>query len=231
MAFLLLLPLPSPPFFFLPSLSHTLFVSLTPCPILPLLLPSPGVTLSVGLLDYGDDIFLKLDENGEIFPPGQDSGIFVAVMDELAERGGFEWRDHYGIVLPPPEGKSFTDVGAWSVNTYDISMGNWISSTERKELGMVFPSGWFDASTVLIQYSKGEEDSFQNFQVFNFTTPLTNGVWGMIVVALLYSAFISRLLHKMSGYKAAGVRVDMRILNFEKGVGVASGGVQLDGVG
>jgi hypothetical protein len=58
-----------------------------------------GGNLSVGVVDYENPFFLNRNENGEIdiaYP-----GLFVEVMDELARRARFSWRDNYGIVLQP----------------------------------------------------------------------------------------------------------------------------------
>jgi hypothetical protein len=51
-------------------------------------------------MDYLDPFYLNRNEkNGRIdvaYP-----GIFVEVMDELASRAGFSWRDKYGVLLQP----------------------------------------------------------------------------------------------------------------------------------
>ncbi len=48
---------------------------------------------------YGSTYYLNRNENGEIdtaYP-----GVFVEVMDELAVRAGFSWRENYGVVFQP----------------------------------------------------------------------------------------------------------------------------------
>jgi hypothetical protein len=50
-------------------------------------------------MDYEDPFYLNRNENGQIdvtYP-----GVYVEVMDKLASRAGFSWRDNYGILLQP----------------------------------------------------------------------------------------------------------------------------------
>jgi hypothetical protein len=59
----------------------------------------PGAQLSVGLVEYDDPFWMNRNEHGEI--NAVNPGVFVEMMDELASRAGFTWRDTYGIILPP----------------------------------------------------------------------------------------------------------------------------------
>ncbi len=62
-----------------------------------------GAFLSVGVFDScnnrGCPFYINRNNNGEI--EAASPGIFVEIMDELASRAGFSWRDNYGVVFQP----------------------------------------------------------------------------------------------------------------------------------
>jgi hypothetical protein len=53
-------------------------------------------------MDYRSDgsmFYLHRNDNDEI--DTDTPGVFVEIMDELALRAGFSWRDNYGVVFQP----------------------------------------------------------------------------------------------------------------------------------
>jgi hypothetical protein len=49
----------------------------------------------------------------------------IEVLDEVARRAGFTWRESYSIFYDPEKyGKSWTDLLKWQVRSYDMS-GEW----------------------------------------------------------------------------------------------------------
>eukprot|EP00521_Asterionellopsis_glacialis_P006377 CAMPEP_0195283808 /NCGR_PEP_ID=MMETSP0707-20130614/2230_1 /TAXON_ID=33640 /ORGANISM="Asterionellopsis glacialis, Strain CCMP134" /LENGTH=540 /DNA_ID=CAMNT_0040343045 /DNA_START=123 /DNA_END=1745 /DNA_ORIENTATION=+ len=111
-------------------------------------------------------------------------GIAIKILDELARRGQFQWRDSYGVLDTPKKDLNQTWGGllAWTVDTYDI-MGDWfLRTTARLGDGIVFPEGWYDGSLIMVRKSAGEETSFT---WTSFLQPFTTAVWFLIGGAVL----------------------------------------------
>lgn len=87
-----------------------------------------GLNLTVAITQYTkpfEDKFFNLDENGAI--PEQNPGLFVILMDELAKRAGFSWRDSFVAIeaidlTADKVNRTWTDLLEWQVNTFDISV-------------------------------------------------------------------------------------------------------------
>jgi hypothetical protein len=74
-------------------------------------------------------------DNGNFFNYDFESGIdanypglLVIILDELARRGQFSWRQSFDFMEPPLSASNwmFTDLLVWSVDTYDIAISQWI---------------------------------------------------------------------------------------------------------
>jgi hypothetical protein len=89
----------------------------------------------------------KIEENSP--------GTFSILMDEIAQRAGFSWRNSYGVVLPidsEVDGNlTWSDLLEWEVNVYDISAGKWDRNVDRMKQEISFPEGWFEASTIIVE--------------------------------------------------------------------------------
>jgi hypothetical protein len=121
--------------------------------------------------------------------PDKNPGIVVEVLDELATRGRFTWRNSFGIAdtYNVPAGTTLDDMLEWSVWTYDISATIWSNSIQRVNEGVAFPEGFFDSSIILV----GEQEtSTSKLNVWSFLEPFTAGVWVMIAVTLVVSGLI-----------------------------------------
>ena len=72
-----------------------------------------GMKLTVSMpnpLTYSPAGFVNVDSEGSILQ-GQEAGFVVEVLDELAKRAGFTWRDSYAIFDAPEEfGKTWTEL-------------------------------------------------------------------------------------------------------------------------
>lgn len=88
------------------------------------------------------------DDGGGSIPQGY-PGIIVKIMDEIATRGGFTWRDSYAVYNEAviPEDKTYTDLLLYGVETYDIVVSWWFETTARKAMGISFPEAWVSART------------------------------------------------------------------------------------
>ena len=168
-----------------------------------------GLQLNVGIIDHQDPSFLNLvgvnatlDEN--------DPGLFAVLLDELASRAGFTWRESFGQILPPHhelnEGRmvddgvggkrpvTWTDILVDAVERYDFSFGEWVHNLHRRKLGIGFPEGWYDASTILIQSGAGLDDARPQFVAASFLKPFSNRVWALILAVILVSGVAYWLL-------------------------------------
>jgi hypothetical protein len=163
-----------------------------------------GLELTVGVVDQLNDVYIRFNNDGTINEA--DPGIFVVVLDELASRGSFTWRNSYARILPPTHhglnaetGKNYTwtDVLFNAVKHFDFSFAEWVHNQERRELGISFPVGWYDSSTILVQ--SNVEDKV-TFDVTAFLRPFSNEVWGMIVAVFVVSGILYWMIDKISNW-------------------------------
>jgi hypothetical protein len=134
-----------------------------------------GLNLTVAITNYGagkEANFFSLDADGKIRVTSP--GYFADVLDELARRGGYEWRNSFGV-YPPRDNttdgnQTWTDILLWSIATFDISMERWIHSIDRMAAGTSFPLGFADSSAVLGELFQPDQQK-QVVQLFSFLKP------------------------------------------------------------
>lgn len=120
-------------------------------------------------------------------------GILVNVMDRIATRGDFSWRDSFGVGLTPGNANNnatFSEILDWALETYDVSVGEWRNSVGRKGAGFVFPLGIADASIVMVQKA-----SATTFDPFLYLKTFTWWVWLAILATYIVSAFFYRFIN------------------------------------
>lgn len=161
-----------------------------------------GLNLTVGVVDQLNGVYIHFKADGSI--DDDDPGIFIIILDELARRGHFNWRDNYARILPPegvnPEtgiAYNWTDVLYDSVVNYDFSFAEWVHNQERRIRGISFPVGWYDSSTILVQNQVKEEVIFD---LFAFLRPFSNQVWGMIMGVFILSGLLYWLIDKIGSW-------------------------------
>jgi len=138
-----------------------------------------GKNISIALFDY------QLNANGVIDDINPD--ISIRILDELAKRAGFEYRNSYGVLDRPAGNETFTSTLYWARNTYDL-IGEWYSrSIERIENGVIYTDGWYDASLIIVTKKEKEENLFS---FFAFLEPFTNGLWAFILLTTLLSGVV-----------------------------------------
>jgi hypothetical protein len=92
--------------------------------------------------------YFHLDENGAI--DEKDQGLVTEILDELANRGSFTWRNSFAATDGPEENRARTEV---EVEAYDVSADSWrIHSAERFTQGIGFPEGFLDSSLILVGF-------------------------------------------------------------------------------
>ena len=157
-----------------------------------------GLNLSVVLTDYDDPVdalFFSLNEAGVI--DTQVTPLFATIMDELAERAGFFWRNSFGVVKPitsADTNRTWSDLLEWEVQTYDVAMGKWDRTASRIANKIAFPIGWYDSSIILVQSVQDDGDSLN---IWSFLLPFEMGVWGLILAAIVVSGLLYFLLERM----------------------------------
>lgn len=160
-----------------------------------------GLNLSVVLTNYqspsSQPFFTlvdgKIDENSP--------GTFSILMDEIARRAGFSWRNSYGVVLPIDSeedgNRTWSDLLEWEVNVYDISAGKWDRIVDRIRREISFPEGWFEASTIIVE-SIENNSSKQQLNFWSFLLPFKWGVWLLIVITVICTGLMYFLLERMN---------------------------------
>ena len=146
------------------------------------------------VIEYDPD-FVNLDEDGNL--NSTDPGLVVEILDEVAFRGGFAWRDSFTFEGNPysAQGKTWTDLLLWSIETYDVSARWWLHIPDRIAKGVSFPRGWYNPDVIII--ARKDEDTFFEhsvFHPFSWSRPFTAGVWlsllGTLIVTGVLFAYI-----------------------------------------
>eukprot|EP00588_Corethron_pennatum_P029704 CAMPEP_0194313844 /NCGR_PEP_ID=MMETSP0171-20130528/10691_1 /TAXON_ID=218684 /ORGANISM="Corethron pennatum, Strain L29A3" /LENGTH=567 /DNA_ID=CAMNT_0039068977 /DNA_START=114 /DNA_END=1817 /DNA_ORIENTATION=- len=134
--------------------------------------------------------YFRLDETGaldEEYP-----GLTAVLLDELARLGEFAWRDTYAVTPAPIKGKTWTHLLQWTSETYDVSVDWWANSLHRMSLGVNFPTGWYDASIIMV--GKKNKSSSDAFQMWAWLAPFDLWTWCLILVTIVLSGFTYCLL-------------------------------------
>ena len=137
--------------------------------------------------------YFELRGDGSIDP--EYPGLTGVLMDELARRAKFTWRDSFTTLGAPEGNNSFTDLLLWNVETYDLSVNWWTWNTERRSLGINFPVAWYDASIIMVGKQNLEESG--GFDAFSWIAPFDLYVWIMILVCILYSGLVYFFLERI----------------------------------
>ena len=158
-----------------------------------------GLSLSVVLTNYqtpANTPFFTLDKDGVIDPTNP--GLFAIIMDELAERANFSWRNSYGVVLPinatTDGNKTWSDLLEWQVDTYDLSAGKWDRSIARMKAEVSFPEGWYDSSMILIHV---DDSSNIPLTLWSFLLPFYWTVWLLLGITILVTGTAYYLLERL----------------------------------
>jgi hypothetical protein len=156
-----------------------------------------GLNLTVGVVDQPNELYLRFNEDGTI--DEDNPGIFVVLLDELARRANFTWRFSYARILPPNTTANlmvtWTDVLLDSVNRYDLSFAEWVQSHERRKLGVSFPVGWYDTSTIFIRNTR--VGIINDFNFRSWLKPFDTTLWLLLCLGFVYSRAMYWVLEKI----------------------------------
>ncbi len=120
-----------------------------------------------------------------------DPPIGVKMLDEIARRAQFNWRDSFGVVDSPGVNQTWDDVLEYSIDTYDL-LGDWyLRTTDRLADGILFPEKWYDGSLIMVRRQSEQDDSFS---LMSFLAPFSYGVWGLILGTTIVSGLVYYLI-------------------------------------
>ena len=126
--------------------------------------------------------FVNVDADTGAVPQGRNAGFMIEVLDEVAARAGFSWRDSFSFFDNPETfGKTWTDLVQWQIGAYDLSGEWWVPTMARRERGVSVVEGFFDSSLVLVAQQQGTEPRTFAADIGAWSKPMRAGVWVMAV--------------------------------------------------
>ena len=148
-----------------------------------------GAAITVALSNDID--FVNYDNNTNQLN-SSDPGLMVELLDEIARRGGFTWRDTFTMErrITVKDDETWTDLLLWSIDTFDVSANWWLSIPSRISSGTLFPKGWKDSNLIII--ARQDEDTIfeDTFRPFSWSQPFTAGVWASLFGTLTVSGVL-----------------------------------------
>lgn len=138
---------------------------------------------------------LATDAEGNKIIEPTNPGIMAVLLDELAERGGFTWRNSFGITprLLPNSNRSYTELLVWGTDNFDVLVGRWVKNLERLKAGVSFPEGYYDASYILVGVAKPPGDN-TTIDLWQWLEPFDPYVWLCIVITIVVSGVLFQIL-------------------------------------
>ena len=110
-----------------------------------------GLKLNVVLRNYGSNPTpgVNLDSNEAI--DESNPGLAAMLLDELAKRAGFTWRDSFGIGPFANQTFDWSDVLDWTTEVYDIDADFFTLTVERLSRGVGSPAGIQSGNYILLE--------------------------------------------------------------------------------
>jgi hypothetical protein len=131
-------------------------------------------------------------------------GMFPRILDEMAGRGNFTWRQSFGIVTDQSfksfeqhSNKTYTDLLHWGTQNYDIYVGDWDVTSTRINLGIAFTSQVLETAVIMIRNvdTNGEKVAID---WFFFIYPFHPYVWLVFILQLIVSGFVYQYLEYLA---------------------------------
>ena len=132
--------------------------------------------IAIGAQDNVIDRYGKINEGH----------IAVRILDEVAKRANFNWRDTVEAVDPPLQSQTWTDVLNYTTSNYDLALDYWMRTIDRVIIGMTFPQEWFDSSMIMIQINEQAGHEFK----WLVNLPFTWEVWLLILLTMFVTALV-----------------------------------------
>ncbi|CAB9526471.1 receptor subunit 1 [Seminavis robusta] len=128
------------------------------------------------------------------------AGLIGDLMDVLASRANFTWRDSFAVIRLPHDDLSsisWTDYLVWSVEHFDISLAKWDHTVTRMGKGVAFVEPWHDGSLILIDRRPMPRE-VNSIVLTNWLLPFDSLVWVLIITTVFASALVYQLLEYMN---------------------------------
>ena len=159
----------------------------------------PHFPMNVGRLSAVDPI------DGSI-PPNSKT-IAVRMFDELSVRAGFTWRDSYGASglsdiddleqakNSTPDGSGnidFNNLLYWSIDTFDLTAGEFAKTLERSSAGVSFLEGHIDSSVIMVglKPSSSSSTASPKIDLFGFLGPFDWQVWLLTLATMIIAGAV-----------------------------------------
>ena len=120
------------------------------------------------LVRVGD--FARLDENGALSV--DNPGLSSLILDELASRAGFTWRDSFAITSGPDENHTWAELLEWSTDVYDLSAEYFTHTIDRYRRGIAFPEGLDNGYLIMVGLQPDSEQEEQQAALESCTVEL-----------------------------------------------------------
>eukprot|EP00980_Cylindrotheca_fusiformis_P002580 scaffold609_cov130-Cylindrotheca_fusiformis.AAC.16 len=154
-----------------------------------------GRELSI-IVQYGEGFdFFQYDPQEELSNTNP-SGMIASLLDQLANRAGFSWRNTFvaynttTVDILHGSGKGKWDrMLRWATSNFDLAVDKWFLTTERLESETVFLNSWFDATLILVD--EGDE---VELNWLGFAAPFDAYVWYAILGTIAFSAFFMMMI-------------------------------------
>lgn len=161
-----------------------------------------GLNLTVAITNYKEpnEASLFTLKNGKI--KEEDPGLFVVLLDELAARAGFAWRNSFAAIDPINAeidgNKTWTYLLEWEIDHFDIAADYWGHSAERMALGISFPKAFYDGSIILAQSRASSGTSQIQNSFWAFLLPFDGLVWLVIFASIAATGLSYFLLERLN---------------------------------
>lgn len=158
-----------------------------------------GLNVTVAAVTYTSGLwknYFHLSETTGGIPEDY-PGLFVVIMDEIARRAGFSWRNSFGSFPPitaSSTNKTWTDLLLWQIDKFDVSMDYWLRTEERLAKGVGFPEAWYDGSLIIVQPVISGDAAATDLNYLSLLRPFTIPVWGLILACIVVSGLMYYLL-------------------------------------
>ncbi|CAJ1956777.1 unnamed protein product [Cylindrotheca closterium] len=162
-----------------------------------------GRQLNILVGAYEDSFFRysRIEGIDPVYP-----GIAAVLLDELARRAGFTWRNSFGINMEAKGeayNETWTDLLEWGIHAYDLSVDWWPRNLERLERGAAFTQEWYDSSIILIgKQAKTVSATTRKLSVtdyWNWLKPFSWEVWLTTLATILLSGLVFQILEWLNG--------------------------------
>jgi len=168
-----------------------------------------NLNLSLAIQYGGGFKFFIYDRNKSISNEVESKnpkGMMVDLLDDLAERAGFAWKNHFIVYDADDSVAMFENNGEakidgklkwdlmleWATENFDLSVDKWIIQTKRLENNNVFLKPWFDASIIIVESVSTSASNWEFLKVYD------KWVWACIGATILLSAVVYQILETLS---------------------------------